>query len=103
MTRTGDALVAPVSRAAMTTTMGSIRSAASRASLGRRAAGVAKVGAQIVVLWVILTLSNAMVAHLGLRIPGNIIGLGVLFVLLSTGLVKERWVSAGGTFLTRHL
>jgi holin-like protein len=62
-----------------------------------------KVGVQIVVLWVILALSNSVVARLGLRIPGNIVGLAILVVLLSTGTVKERWVSGGATLLTRHL
>ena len=62
-----------------------------------------KVGVQIVVLWVILALSNSVVARLGLRIPGNIVGLAILVVLLSTGTVKERWVSAGATLLTCHL
>jgi len=62
-----------------------------------------KLGLQVVGLWVIFTLSNAVVARLGLRIPGNIVGLALLFVLLSARIVKVRWVSGGATLLTRHL
>jgi len=83
--------------------MVSLRSFAARASVRASAVAVTKVGAQIVVLWVVLAVSNAMVAHLGLRIPGNIVGLALLFVLLSAGIVKERWVSGAAAILTRHL
>jgi len=74
-----------------------------RASLRALAVAVSRIGGQIVVLWVIFAVSNAVVARLGLRIPGNIVGLGLLFVLLSAGIVKERWVSGATTLLTRHL
>jgi holin-like protein len=81
----------------------SLRNFAASASLRARAAGVAKVGVQIAVLWVILALSNSVVARLALRIPGNIVGLVLLVMFLRTGIVKERWVSGGATLLTRHL
>ena len=68
-----------------------------------RGLALLKLGLQVVGLWVIFTLSNAMVARLGLQIPGNILGLVLLFVLLSAGIVKERWVSGATTLLTRHL
>src|SRR5262245_25550534 len=74
-----------------------------RASLWALAVSASKIGGQIVGLWVIVSLSNAVVARLGLRIPGNIVGLALLFVLLSAGIVKERWVSGAATLLTRHL
>lgn len=87
----------------MTNTIASLRNFAAPASLRALAVGVTKVGGQIVALWAIFALSNAVVARLGLRIPGNIVGLLLLFVLLSTGIVKERWVSGATTLLTRHL
>src|SRR5262245_49321624 len=87
----------------MITTTASLGDLATRVSLRPQAAGVAKVGAHIVVLWVIFALTNSVVAYLGLRIPGNIVGLALLFVLLRGGIVKERWVSGGATLLTRHL
>src|SRR5262245_16119577 len=74
-----------------------------RASLRAMARGASKIGVQIVVLWAIFVFSNAVVARLGLRIPGNIIGLALLFALLGAGIVKERWVSGATTLLTRHL
>jgi hypothetical protein len=75
----------------MIKTMVSLRNVAARASMRAPAVAVTKVGAQIVVLWVIFAVSNAVVARLGLRVPGNIVGLALLFVLLSAGIVKERW------------
>jgi len=65
--------------------------------------GVAKAGVQIVVLWMIFAVSNFVVAYLQLPIPGNIVGLVLLFVFLSAGVVKQRWVSGGAALLTRHL
>jgi len=87
----------------MIKTMVPLRNVAARASMRAPAVAVIKVGAQIVVLWVIFAVSNAVVARLGLRIPGNIVGLALLFVVLSAGIVKERWVSGATTLLTRHL
>src|SRR5262245_57700598 len=87
----------------MITTMVPLRNLAARASVRAPAVAVTTVGAQLVVLWVIFAVSNAVVARLGLRIPGNIVGLGLLFVLLSAGIVRERWVSGAATLLTRHL
>ena len=63
----------------------SLRNFVASASLRARAVGVTKVGVQIVVLWVIFALANSVVARLGLRIPGNIVGLALLFVLLGSG------------------
>jgi holin-like protein len=84
--------------------MGSLRSFfAAHASPRTLAVGVTKVGVQVVVLWVIFALSNAVVADHELGIPGNIVGFVLLFVLLGSGIVKERWVSAGAALLTRHL
>src|SRR5262245_57843406 len=87
----------------MTKTIGSLRNLAARASLRAQAVRVTKVGVQILMLWAIFALSNSVVARLGLRIPGNIVGLVLLFTLLSAGIVKERWVSGAATLLTRHL
>lgn len=40
---------------------------------------------------------------LDLPIPGNVLGIVVLFLLLSTGLVKEGWINEAASFLLRHL
>src|SRR5262245_2041814 len=87
----------------MIKTMMSLRNFAAWASVRALAVGATKVSVQIVVLWVIFALSNAVVTRLGLRVPGNIVGLALLFVLLSVGIVKERWVSCAASLLTRHL
>jgi holin-like protein len=86
----------------MIKTIVSLRNFAAHASRPTLA-DVAKIGIQIAMLWVIFALSNSVVARLGLRIPGNIVGLVLLCVLLSAGIVKERWVSDGATLMTRHL
>ena len=87
----------------MIDTLVSLPNFAARAPLRTLAASATKVGVQIVVLWVIFALSNSGVALLQLPIPGNIVGLALLFVFLSAGIVKDRWVSRGATLLARHL
>ncbi|MFD1336411.1 CidA/LrgA family protein [Oceanobacillus iheyensis] len=40
---------------------------------------------------------------LNLTLPGSVIGMMLLFVLLSTGLVKPSWVDKGALLLVKHL
>jgi holin-like protein len=87
----------------MITTILSLRNFLAHASSRALAAGVPKAGVQIVGLWVIFAAANSAVAWLELPIPGNLVGLVLLFVLLGAGIVKDRWVSGGATLLTRHL
>ena len=61
------------------------------------------IGAQVGLLWAILTVSNLVVTRLHLRVPGNIVGMLLLLALLSTGVVEERWVAAAAGLLTKHL
>ena len=58
---------------------------------------------QIGLLEAIFAVSNIVVTRLHLRVPANIIGMLLLFALLCTGIVKERWVSPAAGVLTRHL
>jgi holin-like protein len=45
-----------------------------------------------------------MLAHgLSLRLPGNLIGMLILFALLSSRLVRLEWIQEGASILTRHL
>ena len=44
-----------------------------------------------------------LVHYTGLPVPGNVLGIVVLFTLLCTGLVKESWVADAADFLLRHL
>ena len=39
----------------------------------------------------------------GIPIPGNVLGIIVLFVLLLTGIVKESHISAAAEYFLRHL
>ena len=39
----------------------------------------------------------------GIPIPGNVLGIIVLFVLLLTGIIKESHISLAAEFLLRHL
>ena len=44
------------------------------------------------------------ITHLtGIPIPGNVLGIIVLFILLLTGVVKESHISTAAEFLLRHL
>jgi holin-like protein len=43
------------------------------------------------------------VAWLRLPLPGNVLGMLLLFGLLSLGLVRESWIQEGTTLLTKHL
>jgi holin-like protein len=54
---------------------------------------------QVFALWGLSWLA----AYLPLPIPPGAIGLGVLFALLSTGLVRLAWIERGAGFLVRHL
>lgn len=48
-------------------------------------------------------LADYAVTVLDLPVPGNVLGIMVLFLLLSAGVVKERWISEAASFLLRHL
>lgn len=39
----------------------------------------------------------------GLPVPGNVLGIIVLFILLCSGVIKESWISEAATFLLKHL
>ncbi|MBQ3058912.1 MAG: CidA/LrgA family protein [Desulfovibrio sp.] len=47
--------------------------------------------------------ADQVVKICGLPIPGNVLGIIVLFTLLCTGIVKESHISAAAGFLLRHL
>ena len=58
---------------------------------------------QIGLLEAIFAVSNIVVTRLHLRVPANIVGMLLLFAMLCTGIVRERWVSAAAGVLTTHL
>jgi holin-like protein len=58
---------------------------------------------QVGLFWAIFAVSNVVVTRLHLRVPANIVGMLLLFAMLCTGIVRERWVSPAAGVLTRHL
>lgn len=59
--------------------------------------------AQLVVLWAIHIICSWVVDWLSLPIPGNVLGMIVLFLLLMTGMVKLEWIHDAASFLLKHL
>lgn len=53
--------------------------------------------------WAISEAGFALTKHFDIALPGNLLGMVMLFVLLASGIVKLEWVNAGATFLLRHL
>lgn len=62
-----------------------------------------RIAAQIGALWLISAGGTWIAQTLHLPIPGNVIGLCLLFVALLTGVVKLSWLDLGGGILTKHL
>lgn len=69
----------------------------------QRAAMVSRIAAQIVGLWLILQIGQWIAAHLMIPVPGNVLGMVLLFLLLCAGIVKESWLHLGAGLLTRHM
>ncbi len=59
--------------------------------------------AQVFLLWVIYSLSIWVVKTSHIPLPGSVLGMIILFVLLSTGVIKEQWLTAATTPLLKHL
>jgi len=58
---------------------------------------------QVLGLWT-LNFAGVWVAEkLALPIPGNLVGMVLLYALLALGIVKLSWFEAAGSFLIRHL
>jgi len=62
-----------------------------------------KVIMQIFLLWIIYYFSTWVVHFLHLPLPGSVMGMMILFTLLATGILKERWLSAATNPLLKHL
>lgn len=58
---------------------------------------------QTAVLAAFLWAGTALGALLRLPLPGNVLGLALLFLGLQTGLVRLAWVEEAADFLLRHL
>jgi holin-like protein len=64
---------------------------------------IVKTIGQLVILWLIYYISTWAVEFLHLPLPGSVLGMLILFALLSTGILKEEWLSLGANPLLKHL
>ena len=64
---------------------------------------VLKFLAQVFLLWVIYFLSAWVVKTFHIPLPGSVLGMIFLCGLLSTGVIKEQWLTAATTPLLKHL
>lgn len=55
------------------------------------------------VLLSVFQLVGMALHRLGIPIPGGVLGLILLYLGLSTGLIKLKWVESAGAFLLRHM
>lgn len=58
---------------------------------------------QLFVLWLLNELGLIIVQWLHLPIPGNVLGMMLLFILLLTGVIKLNWIDQASSFLLKHL
>jgi holin-like protein len=58
---------------------------------------------QIFGLWTLNFAGVWVVEKMALPIPGNLVGMALLYGLLALGIVKLSWFEAAGSFLIRHL
>ena len=71
--------------------------------LGRFSYKLVLVAAQLLALWSLNAAGAWAVAKAGLPVPGNLIGMVLLFALLASGIVKQSWFETSGSFLIKHL
>lgn len=64
---------------------------------------VLKTLGQIFLLWLIYFVGTWTVEILHLPLPGSVLGMLLLFTLLSAGIIKEQWLSLGANPLLKHL
>lgn len=59
--------------------------------------------AQLFLLWLLNQLGIFIVLYFHLPIPGNVVGMILLFVFLMTGVIKLEWINDAASFLLKHL
>lgn len=62
-----------------------------------------RIAAQVGALWAFSAAGNALVETLHLPVPGNVLGMALIYGALSCGLIRERWFAASAPFLTKHI
>ena len=58
---------------------------------------------QIALLWAIYQVGNWVAETVHLPLPGNVLGMIILFLLLLTGIIRLPWIEEGADFLLKHL
>lgn len=58
---------------------------------------------QLLLLLVLNKIGNLFVEFTNLPLPGNVMGMLLLFSLLTTGIVRLEWVEAASSLLIKHL
>ena len=58
---------------------------------------------QLFLLWAINSLGYFIVDFLHLPIPGNVMGLIILFILLVTNVIPIHWIEQASSLLIKHL
>ena len=64
---------------------------------------LSRLAGQLILIWFIYWASNAFADFSGLPIPGNVIGVILLFGLLSARIVRLEHIVEGADFLLKHL
>ena len=59
--------------------------------------------AQIGMLMAICEVGYALAAWGNIPLPGNLLGMALLFMLLASGIVRLQWIKAGAALLLKHL
>ncbi|WP_047154835.1 CidA/LrgA family protein [Aneurinibacillus tyrosinisolvens] len=62
-----------------------------------------RIAVQIGILYILNQAGNLIVKVLHLPIPGNLIGLLLLFLLLITKVIPLQWIEEGSALLLKHL
>ena len=57
---------------------------------------------QTMLLWLVFRLGMYLVGVLHLALPGNVAGMLIMFALLTSGLLKPRYIETASGFLLKH-
>lgn len=71
--------------------------------MSKKLLNVCKIIIHIAILYCIYLFANWIQTALGLFVPGSVIGMVILFILLSTNLIKVSWVENGARFIVDNL
>lgn len=61
------------------------------------------VSIQLLILWSIHQLGLLLTKWTSIPLPGNVIGMVLLFILLTTGILPISWIERGAKLLIKHL